>query len=114
MAVFILPDFNLVCDYWIYPNRPAWAGPDHAGINAQLYFNSRNLALLSAAQMVRIPAFAVPAAKHLDILEMPAGSGNYYQVLNWFWIHKGFTNEYWMGEAQRCDAFSTSTPWDLP
>lgn len=99
--VYTLPDFNLVWDLWVNPNAPNLGPADFVDLPGQLYVFSRTTAAGNEVQLrfptglgitIDLPT-AFPATFNY-VIEVPQGSGYFYQPIFTFWQHRGFPNEY--------------------
>lgn len=116
MPVWVLPDFNLTCNRWIYPRVPN-DGPADESVVAQLYIYSRdNNFDANVSAILRVPLTGWTPPLHggtgvgfvSDIWEVDGGSGRYY---NSAWLepmHLGFPNCYVAIWMYRC--FSDGQP----
>jgi len=106
---YYLPNFNL--------NMIGWHGigvgpPDYGPVACQIFINSRVPAIEGTAFIgsalpaiyVRSPSPGIAYAQN-DALEIPAGSGDRYN-LDWVeYVHRGFPNEYVLFSIHR------TIPW---
>ena len=113
MPAYVLPDFNLLADQWVYTNKPSLGPPDRVDIPVQFYINSRDPNSQFDPQ-IRMASFAVPTVSFNDCFECPKGSGRYYKTQKAEVVHPGFPNEYWGIIVVRCDAALTTQPGNLP
>lgn len=102
---YILPTFNLTCNIWHNHDQStgAPAGAPDVVSNCNLQYGRKiNLGyafeglylLLPAGTDVRDWSQDVTSAWIYDVVEVPAGSGRWYQGQYWEDVAKGFDNEY--------------------
>jgi len=100
--VYTIPDFNLLGDWWVFPNTPSAGAATLTGIPVQKYVFSRVPPWTQP--QIRFAPNALPTMNNGDIWEVPAGSGRYWKAAAWGIFHEGFPNEYWMEECIYVDA----------
>lgn len=115
---YILPNFNLTVNVWHSPNVPP-AAPDLSPV-ANLCFGRRVGATIGvsgfAEMQLLLPAFtdlrwSVHNIAASDIIEVPAGSGRFYQLLCCDDMGKGFPNEHRYAILQQTHAHGY---WPIP
>ena len=116
---FTLPTFNLTCNVWSPASLPP--NPPRVVLSCNLAFGRRvhptfstgtsaiMELLLPVHSDVRSPC-QNPASLQ-DVVEVPAGSGRFYFVLNVDDAGKGFTNEHRVAQLTQTRAFGA---WPIP
>lgn len=106
---YTLPNFNILCDVWILPAKPADGPPTHVDIPCQLYRNSRLADNNSPRAQLRLSTLSSPlvptsgsGAAGNPIVECPSGSGNFYRAERGEFMHRGFPNEYVSVDVTPC------------
>lgn len=107
MAVFTLPDFNLVASVWVAPNTPFGGGPaDFTNKPCQLYVQNRpvlsytqvNGAADDPIVIIRVDYKTFddmgPLLKSVWQIVDQFANKWFYSVCWWEYIHRGFPNEY--------------------
>ena len=128
---FSVPTFNLSVNLWRNPNTIA--SPPDRTFMANLAASRRNLlsdlgdlfftgipapfAYLLCPKLTDIAGMWVIALAGTDCVEVPAGTGRFYQVITVEDVGKGFSNEY--RSATICQmnpetSLITGNPWGCP
>jgi len=129
--MFTLPNFNLLCNIWHgtvvmgdLPATPLVTAPDISLKPCQLYaasWQGTSTTPLSTSRldlgftmMLRVPAGTdlrdQSNASENDVVEVPAGSGRWYYVMQADDLHKGFPNEYRFGILSKLGTWPTPIP----
>lgn len=114
---FVLPTFNLNVNVWRHVSLPH-SDPPAVTCMGQLRGPSQTSATvnptdgLAAGNYLLVPKLTdirdASTPSNSDYVEVPAGSGRFYQVLNVDDIAKGFTNEH------RYVIITKLLPWPQP
>jgi len=118
VAQYILPVFNLTCNIWTRIAPPP-GNPKRLSSPCNLAYGKRvngvggggDVAQLLLPKGTDIRDGANTTAQ--DYVEVPAGSGCYYGVFQWFEIGKGFSNEHRIALLQKAPVIAfwpTPTP----
>lgn len=126
---FRVPNFNLDVNLWRYPD--VWTDPPSLQFKANLARGERDYrgpqyptsgTLMVSEMMLLCPAgtdirFEFGPPNDPDLVEVPAGSGRYYQVVVVDDCAKGFANEYrfavlWQLTNSYLDQIGN--PWGVP
>lgn len=103
MSGWRLPDFNLSCNIWwdkqATDTPGGLGGPDVVSI-CNLQFGKKIGGMINLGMWILLPALTdvrgnwgwLPAMT--DVIELPAGSGRYYVVVDVDDVSKGFPTEY--------------------
>jgi len=104
---FTLPNFNIVCQLWHYPRDPTSGPADQSDVPCNFSTSRATLMGRDTANMVGVDlmyrALRVPATVDIrctamgpglgpDIVEVPQGTGAYYQVQDLATMGQGFPN----------------------
>jgi hypothetical protein len=119
MPVYSLPNFNTTFNWWQQDDFPYANVATYVAVSCQYYYNPR-IGLVNYATLCRTPVDLTKNfdnsdnTKHNAIIEMPAGSGRYYNVYQVAIVHAGFPNEYWVLTCTDCDDHGNSTHGHVP
>lgn len=109
MPVYTLPTFNLLCDLY-QPLLPPPVGPvTYAGVSCQLYVSSKYPGGSTPPKFLRMPMPAYQLWGPLGgvpgwYVNLPAGSGIWYEVQEAYVVHRGFANQYLQCTMLQIDA----------
>lgn len=117
---FSLPHFNITCNVWHAANVPP--NPPDATFDCNLAFGKRtasyqgvisspNEPIMSLLLAPRTDLRGPQSATGADVVEVPAGSGRFYDVVGVDDSGKGFTNEHRVGLLSWTKAYGA---WPSP
>jgi hypothetical protein len=115
MSNWTPPDYNLLVDEWIPPNKPSLGPPDRVGLACQYFIDTR---MGGIEQLDSSPATYLPAIifRHPGTLtrtrgtihNLGPGDTNYHAMKNSYIMHPGFPNTYHADLHRQCNADGTS------
>lgn len=99
MPSFPLPNFNITCDVWSVHPDGSLDAVVHAALKCQLHENPDNqahvLRVASADGPLIQPFYRNGGGVNYNAIEVPSGSGQYYNAALYYRVRAGFPTEYW-------------------
>lgn len=108
---FTPPQFNVLCDVWVFPRVPRLDLPDYENEACQFYVTPKGQFFLEPVPFtwfpppiyLRFPYASALVWEKLFIAECPPESGRYFRA---YWkeiLHLGFPNQYRLVIVEQCD-----------